>query len=150
MAKIRANDISIDSEMQQGESHFAALMGPDREIDANVEILEVNLLQYGLWALMAKVRFLQISGADAEELLANRTPFRIDISTADMDSGTEPQLVVSDEGQFEPGIFSYSKQLQFAIPGPGHYKLHTYLFILLPSSKEITTEYEGPIFEVIS
>jgi len=119
--------------------------------DAQLEIGDVQLSVMGPNAdgpekrLKAEISF-QLSGSDAETLVSQGIPFRIEGYTVDIESGvSEP--VVSDQSQLAPEVFEYSSRQEFGIPDVGRYEFYSIVLLLPPG--EMAAYHRGPIMRVI-
>jgi subtilisin family serine protease len=117
-----------------------------------LDILAVRLSRIGPSSgfperrLMAEVR-LKISGTGAEALAADQVPFRIDISTRDLEGVVPHRLVASKQGQLQPHVFEYASQLEFPIPEVGRYELESVVRLLPPA--DLMASHRGPIINIV-
>jgi hypothetical protein len=119
--------------------------------DARIEILGVQISQIGPSSgapekrLMAEVRF-QVSGTEAEKMVADRTPLWIQLHIIDLESEIA-NLVASKWSKPEPEKFAYKEKLEFPIPELGRYELHSLILLLPPVGRMAL--HQGPTFKVV-
>jgi hypothetical protein len=95
--------------------------------------------------LKAEIRF-QLSGAGAETLASQGSPFRIEGYTVNIESGVS-ELVASGRSQLEPHVFEYVGQQEFGIPDVGRYEFHS-IVLMLPPIK-MAAYHRGPTMRVV-
>ena len=86
-----------------------------------------------------------VSGANAETLTADNTPYQIMVHTVDLASGVM-QLVASERSQLHTGQSAYIHRLEQPIPDLRRYELQT--IVLIQSQPELMTIYRGPTINV--
>lgn len=124
---------------------------PGELYDILLEIDDVQLSLIGPMLEIPEKRLkaeisIKLSGSDTERLSLQGISFQTEIYTIDMDSGF-PRQVGSKEDQFEPHIFEYTHQIEFAMPDVGRYEFHN-LVRLLPSG-ELRASHRGPTMRIV-
>jgi hypothetical protein len=86
-----------------------------------------------------------VSGANAETLTADNTPYQIIIHAVDLGSGVTKH-VASERRQLQTGQSAYIHRLEQPIPDLKRYELQT--IVLIQSQPELMTIYRGPTINV--
>jgi hypothetical protein len=141
----------VTSEPPPTETEATTPPVPAGQYDAQLEIDDVKLSvieptpEYLGKRLKAEIGF-QLSGADAETLTSQGSPFRIEGYTVDSESGVS-KLVAFSHSQLEPQVFKYRSQLRFDMPDVGHYEVHSR--VLLHPPIEMVAYHRGPTMRVV-
>jgi hypothetical protein len=119
--------------------------------DAQLEIAGTRLSIIGPTSgvperrLKAEIDFC-LSGTEAEALVAQGIPFRIEGYIVDTESGVS-ELVASDRSRLVPQVLEYVSQQEFGIPAEGHYEFHSIVLLLPPGA--IAAYHRGPTMKVV-
>lgn len=119
--------------------------------DARIEVAGVNVLTIPTpldcqkVKLAAEVHF-RLSGSAAKELASARGPFRVELYTVDLGTGTS-KSVASAMGQLQPKIIDYASRQEFPVPRLGRYELHAIVRLLPPG--DTMACYRGPTINVV-
>ena len=88
-----------------------------------------------------------VSGANAETLTADNTPYQIIVHTVDLGSAATKH-VASERSQLQAERSVQIRRLELPIPGLQRYELQT--LVLIQSQPELVTIYRGPTINVTS
>lgn len=125
---------------------------PVKPHKANVEIVDVQVEEMEPLSgsignrMMVAVHF-QLSGPGATDLIADNTPFQVEIQLTDLEKGNV-HFTESKRNQLQPEVLEYTSRQELPLPEPGRYEVHS--LITLFSPEELKAEYEGPIVNVIA
>jgi hypothetical protein len=87
-----------------------------------------------------------VSGANAQTLTADNTPYQIMVHAVDSESGVT-MLVASERGQLQSEQAEHIHRLELPIPDLRRYELQT--IVLIQSQPELMTIYRGPTINVV-
>ncbi len=119
--------------------------------ETRIEIVAVEVSEIGpsisvpKKQIQAQIRF-KISGPEAEKLVAQNIPFRLEVYIVDTESGAL-SMVTSERVDLQCQVFAYTCRQQFPIPEVGRYRLYCIALLLPPGN--LVAYYAGPMINVV-
>lgn len=119
--------------------------------ETRIEIKEVQISEIGPSIgvpekqLQAQVHF-KISGFEAEKLVADNLPCRLEVHTVNTENGMSA-MVTSERVELKLQVFEYTSRQHFPLPKVGRYRLYCLALVLPPGN--LVAYHEGPIITIV-